>query len=126
MLNIQLSFENTIPYLSRALVRLNIYIVMMNVSPRHRYLEVIRAEHDGSALMAKVRSARACEHGQVRGRRGGGGHQRHGPGSGGGAGCGRRTGRHAGRARRRAGRARRRAHRGRHAYGTRTRLPRWS
>lgn len=114
-------------YLSRAFIRLDINIVMMHISSRHRYLEVVSPEHNRTTLMSKVGSSRTCEDREVwRGSSNWGDEGDRSGGSGSACGWSASGGRSAGRGGRRSGCAGRCAHRGRHAHAARTCLPRWS
>lgn len=52
-------------YLSRALVRLYVHIVMMDETSRHRDLKVVGLQADGTPLAAQVGATRALEDGRL-------------------------------------------------------------
>ncbi len=55
--------------LARALIGLYSHIVVMDESSRHRYLEVIGTEHDGTAFSSEIGTSRAHEERLVPGRK---------------------------------------------------------
>lgn len=54
-------FDDFAIHLARALVRLDVNVVVVHEPARHRDLEVVGPQHDRAALPAQVGPARACE-----------------------------------------------------------------
>jgi hypothetical protein len=59
------SLDDLAIHLARALVGLNVDVVVMNEAARHRNLEVIGTQQDGPAFAAQIGTSRACENWQI-------------------------------------------------------------